>query len=843
MTQKQTPSPFSRAAAPGAPRAAWVREALAAYRPLQGVYDELMRPDGSLREPWSRFFDELGGLSRGQIGDAFASADRHLKGSGVFYRVYDDPAGGERPWPLAPVPLLIGAREWAALKEGVVQRARLAEAILADLYGDGRLVRDGVLPAAAVAGSPDFLRPLVGLKPPGGRHLHFYAVDIGRGPDGSWWVLSDRTQAPSGAGYAVENRIALSRALPETVRALHVERLAAFFQTFRDELARLNARAEARVGLLTPGPLNETYFEHAYLARYLGFLLVEGGDLTVRDGAVYVRTVSGLKRVDVLWRRLDGDFADPLELRTSSRLGVPGLVQAIREGGVTVSNALGSGVVESRALMGFMPALARAVLGEDLILPNLATWWCGQPREREVVLDNLDSLVVAPAFEPEIPGLPGVRTLLGSALSASDRATFLDIVRRRGMDVVGQEAVRLSTMPVWQDGRLTPRPFVLRLFLAATGDDGWTVMPGGFCRISGSTDARFVSLQQGASASDVWVIGEGPVAETSLLPTPDKVRVRRTTGTLPSRAADNLFWLARYLERTEATLRLVRALLGRVVEGGVGADRPLVDRLVLLLKRMGALPADSDRLPPARLAIAVLTDRAAVGALPQTTAMARSAAAVIRDRLAPDAFQTVTEIATRFERLDGRPMTPGQALDLAGSTLRLLAAYAGLQAENMSRLTGWRFLEIGRRIERAVNTARFVRQFGEEGAPAGALEVMLELGDSQITYRSRYVVTPSRVPVLDLLVLDGNNPRSVAFQVHRVLDYLETLPGTTVDGRPVPVLRSARRLSADLDTLPVEDMAILQLDGVVNELFRLSEGISERFFRQAPSEDLPEDLG
>ncbi|WP_095407252.1 circularly permuted type 2 ATP-grasp protein [Mongoliimonas terrestris] len=844
MTQKQNPTPLPRTPAPGSARAPWLKEMLAAYKPLANVFDEMMRPDGSLREPWGRFLDELGALSRSQLVDAFASADRHLKGSGVFYRVYDDPSGGERPWPLAPVPLLISAREWYAIKEGVIQRARLAEAILGDLYGEGRLVRDGVLPAAAVSGSPDYLRPLVGLPPPGGRHLHLYAVDIGRGPDGAWWVLSDRTQAPSGAGYAVENRIALSRALPETVRSLNVERLAAFFQSFRDELARLNARAEARVGLLTPGPLNETYFEHAYLARYLGFLLVEGGDLAVRDGEVYVRTVSGLKRVDVLWRRLDGDFADPLELRTASRLGVPGLVQAIREGGVTVANALGSGVVESRALMGFMPALARAILGEDLILPNLATWWCGQPRERDIVVKNLDSMVVAPAFEPTIPGLPGVRTLLGSALSEKDRETFLAIAHRRGMDVVGQEAVKLSTMPVWQDGKLTPRPFVLRLFLAAVGTDDWAVMPGGFCRISGSTDARFVSLQQGASASDVWVLGDGPVDETTtLLPTPERVRVRRTTGTLPSRAADNLFWLARYLERTEATLRLVRALLGRVAEGGVGADRPLVDRLVLLLRRIGALPEGSETLPAARLAIAVLTDRSAIGALPQTTAMARAAAAVIRDRLAPDTFQTVTDIAARFEDAGDRPMTPGQAFDLASDALRLLAAYSGLAAENMNRLIGWRFLELGRRIERAVHTARFVRQFGEENAPAGALEVMLELGDSQITYRSRYVVTPSRVPVLDLLVLDGNNPRSVAFQVHRMLDYLQTLPGTTVDGRPVPVLRAAKQLSADLETLPVEEMAIAHLDGVANDLFRLSEGISERFFRQAPSEDLPEELG
>ncbi|WP_181703404.1 circularly permuted type 2 ATP-grasp protein [Chthonobacter albigriseus] len=839
-TRPDTLKTDARSAARGA-LPGWISALVGRYRPLPGVHDEMMRADGSLREPWHRFHAEIGRLGPEPLKEAFSSARRHLEDSGVFYRVYDDAQGGERPWPLAAMPLLIGAREWEGLKAGVIQRARLAEALLKDVYGEGRLVRDGVLPAAVVTGSPDYLRPLVGLPPPGGRHLHLYAVDIGRGPDGAWWVLSDRAQAPSGAGYALENRIAVSRAMPDIARALNVERLAPFFQSFRDELARLNARAEARVALLTPGPLNETYFEHAYLARYLGFLLVEGGDLAVRDGATYVRTVSGLKRVDVVWRRLDGDFADPLELRTSSRLGVPGLVQAIREGGVTVANSLGSGVVESRALMGFMPALARHVLGEDLILPNVATWWCGQPREREAVLAHLDGMVVAPAFGAHIPGLPEFKTGVGAGLTAEQRRALREIVERRGMDVVGQEAVNLSTMPVWTNGVLEPRPFVLRLFLAAVGDDDWTVMPGGFCRISGSSDARFVSLQQGASASDVWVLGDGPVAETTLLPTADRVRVRRTTGTLPSRAADNLFWLARYLERTEATLRLVRALLGRVVDSGVASEGPLVERLVLLLSRMGALPGPA-RLPASRLAMSVLTDRTAIGALPRLTAMARSAAAVIRDRLAPDAFQAVTDIAARFEA-SGRRMTPSQAFDETNQALRLVAAFSGLASENMNRQMGWRFLELGRRIERAVNTSRFVQMFGEETAPSGALDVMLELGDSQITYRSRYVMTASRVPVLDLLVLDDNNPRSVAFQVGRINQHLGELPATTVDGRPVPVLRASRKLQAMLSTTPVEDLALADLDEIMGDLFRLSEGISERFFRQAPSQDLPEELG
>lgn len=840
QSQSQTQSPARPGAGAGAP--GWTGALLQGYRPLAGVHDEMMRPDGSIRPAWQRFLGELSRLEPAQFAESLAAADRHLRESGVFYRVYDDPTGSERPWPLAPMPLIVDAGEWARLSRGVVQRARLAEAVLRDVYGAGRLVREGVLPAAAVAGSPDFLRPLVGVAPVGGRHLRLYAVDIGRGPDGTWWVLSDRTQAPSGAGYALENRLALSRALPEVARTLNVERLASFFQAFRDELAQLNVRAEARVALLTPGPLNETYFEHAYLARYLGFLLTEGADLTVRDGAAYVRTVSGLKRVDVIWRRLDGDFADPLELRTSSRLGVPGLVQAIREGGVVAANALGSGMMEARALMGFMPALARRVLGEDLELPNMATWWCGQPRERAFVAENLERLALAPAFEPKLAALGGARAVVGAELGAAERARLAAVLARRGMDLVGQELVKLSTTPVWSDGRLEPRPFVLRLFLAAVGEDDWVVMPGGFCRISGSSDPRFVSLQEGASVSDVWVLSDAPVPETSLLPRPDKVRLRRTTGTLPSRAADNLFWLARYLERSEGTLRLVRALLGRAIDQSAGAE-PIVGLLVDQLVTAGALPpAKGPRPAPAQLAVQVLTDPRAIGALPTLTAMARNAAAVIRDRMAPDAFQTVGQVARDFEALAGRRLAPTAALDAANAALRHVAAFAGLASENMNRAMGWRFLELGRRIERGVAMARLVRRLADEHAPPGALDLLLELGDSQITYRSRYVMTAARLPVVDLLALDEGNPRSVAFQVARVADHLETLPAVIVDGRPGALLRAARRLTGSLATTPVEELPLSRLDEVAGELLSLSEAIGQRFFTQGVDAELPEDF-
>src|SRR6266566_7296934 len=489
---------------------------LAGYRPLSGIFDEMMDRDGRVRAHWQPLLAMLARLGPQELSRRFAAADRHLHESGVFYRVYEDASGAERPWPLSHVPLLINASEWHTLKAGLTQRAELLEAVLADAYGPANLVRERRLPAAVIAGNPEFLRPLVGVAPAGGAHLRFYAVDVGRSPAGHWWVLRDRTQAPSGSGYALENRIALSRAMPDVYRALKVERLAPFFQAFQAELSALKRQDDSRVSVLTPGPMSETYFEHAYLARYLGFLLVEGEDLTVRDNGLFIRTVSGLKRTEVLLRRLDADFSDPLELNARSRLGVPGLVHAVRDGKVVIANALGSGIAEARALLAFLPALSETIHGRPLAVPNIATWWLGDPAVRAAMRERFDDMVMASAYADELPSDnigDGVR---GSELGLVRRRRILQSIEDRGIDIVLQEAVALSTTPIWRNGRLEPRPFTLRLFLARTAD-GWRVMPGGFVRIANNIDARAVSLQRGGSTGDAWVLSEMPVAETTLL--------------------------------------------------------------------------------------------------------------------------------------------------------------------------------------------------------------------------------------------------------------------------------------------------------------------------------------
>ena len=794
---------------------------LSGYQPLAGIYDEMMDAGGQVRPHWQLFLMMLAAHGAEEMNRRFAVADRYLHDSGVFYRVYEDPVGVERPYPLSHVPLIINPVEWAALKRGLIQRAELLERVLADAYGPARIVQNGHLPAVLIAGNPEFLRPLVGVAPPGGAHLHFYAVDVGRGADGRWWVLGDRTQAPSGAGFVLESRLALQRALPEVYRGIRVERLAPFFQAFQSKLSGFNGQNDSRVCLLTPGPMNDSYFEHAYLARYLGLLLVEGEDLTARDDGVFIRTVSGLRRAEVLLRRLDADFCDPLELNAHSRLGVTGLVQAVRDGKVVIANSLGSGLVEARSMLAFLPALAPHLLGAELEIPNVATWWLGHAHVRAEMLGKLDTMVIASAFTDNLPGRSVGTATLGAKLDAEQRAQIAQAITERGIDFVLQEAVMLSTMPVWQDGGFAPHPFILRLYLARVRD-GWTVMPGGFVRIADGVDARALSLQKGGRTADACLLSEGPVAEITLLPTPEHIAIQRASGVLPSRAAYNLFWLGRYVERAEATLRLVRALINRIADAGE-AMAAITARVAAILAAWSAGPSD---IPDARadlIAEAALIRRDIEGSLPRLTAAARSAASVIRDRLSPDAWRALNDLVAAIDA----PLAVGSSeslmLDRVETALRIIASFSGLAQENMTRLAGWRFLELGRRIERGILTCRFVREFADADAPDGALDVLLELCDSQLTYRQRYVMIAARAPVIDLVMLDPNNPRSVMHQLERIEAHLAALPRQVVDGRLSPPQQIAASIATGLRTADAGKIDADMILGHESALMKLSE--------------------
>ncbi|MGH6842533.1 MAG: circularly permuted type 2 ATP-grasp protein, partial [Methylocella sp.] len=566
----------------------------------------------------------------------------------------------------------------------------------------------------------------------------------------------------------------------------------------------------------------------------LGLLLVEGGDLTMRDGKVHVRTIAGLKRADVIWRRIDSDFADPLELNARSRLGVPGLVEALREGGVVIANALGSGVLEAPAMMSFIPKLCRILLGEDLRLPNIATWWCGQGKARQLVVAGMDELAIAGAFGNPVQGFARNQPLVGATLDAQEKRRLAAAISDRGVDFVGQEVVNLSTTPVWRDGRIEPRPFVLRVFAART-PQGWNIMPGGFCRISGRADARAVSMGEGVQSADVWVLADKPVAMVSLLPTDETVRIRRIMGTLPSRAADNLFWLGRYIERSEATLRLIRCLAGRMIENGAGTAIPgsAVSKLVSLLAAWHAAPAAaaSSTMGFATIALHGGEDYGSASSLVRD---ARRAASFIRERLSPDTWRLIDDLNQDLSSDVQGALAEAETFEHADTALRTIAAISGLAQENMNRGAGWRVFDSGRRIERGVNTCRFARHFASGDAPADDLDVLLDLVDSQITYRSRYLMGVALNPVRDMVVLDSFNPRSVAFQVERLDEHLETLPLLSDDGMLEAPRRLILQLAAEVATATASSLDNEKILGFEQSLLGLADAIAARYFLQGP---------
>jgi len=776
---------------------------LAGYRPLPGTIDELVDGDGAMRPVWQPLAAAFAAMTEDDRTLRFARGAQYLRDAGVFFRQYGEESSSERDWPLSPVPVILSDVEWAGIETALTQRADLLESVMADLYGPGRLVEDGLLPAAVVARNGEWLRPLVGVTPRGGHFLHFIAFDIARSLDGSWFVLGDRTQAPSGAGFALENRVATSRVFPELFQRAQVHRLAGFFRRFRDALQGLRRVEGSRIGILTPGPHNDTYFEHAYIARYLGFSLLEGEDLTVQDGQAMVRTVDGLRPVDVLWRRLDSAFADPLELEGKSRIGTPGLISALRAGNLTMVNALGSGLLETRAFLAFLPRISRHLQGRPLMMPNIATWWCGQPNERAHVEANIAELTVAPAFGDRLPFEAAHPSVPGDA-----DLPIAEWLARDAEAVVGQERVRLSTTPVWADGGLVPRPMSLRVFLART-PQGWAVMKGGYARIGRSDDPTAVALQVGGSVADVWVRGDAPVPHDSMVDARSTV-ARPFRSALPARAADNLFWLGRYVERTETAARHLRAWHLRFAEGGT-AETPLLAALTAHLEVLGVDPQGDFA--------SVLADR---------IDRAVACASRLRDRFSGDGWQALNDLSSLAHGMAGAGHGDGAAR-ASGGLLRRVAGLTGLVHENMYRSVGWRFLTIGRALERGDAMAAVLHRFAAPGAPDGSLDLAIELGDSIMTHRRRFPVGIGRDSVIDLLAMDEGNPRSILWQLAELRDQIARLSDDARDGGPMEELPRAVLLAHT--SLAVSTPA--EVDGTaLHELRRTFSAMSDLMTRR-----------
>jgi uncharacterized circularly permuted ATP-grasp superfamily protein/uncharacterized alpha-E superfamily protein len=790
---------------------------LADFQPSATAYHELLDPSGAVRPHWQRLFRVLERSSAAQLNQRQALVERQIQENGVTYNVYADPKGSDRPWSLDLLPNLIAADEWQGIAAGVAQRADLLNRVLGDLYGPQSLLREGLLPAELVFGHNNFLWPCQGMQVPGDTWLHLYAVDLARAPDGRWWVLADRTQTPSGAGYALENRQIVSRTFPELYRDLRVQHLAGFFRSLQEQL-RQQAPAEGEtplVVLLTPGRFNETYFEHLYLARQLGFPLVEGSDLTVRDNTLFLKTLDGLKRVHALLRRLDDDFCDPLELRTDSALGVAGLLEVVRQGRVLVANALGSGVLESPGLLGFLPSISEQWLGEELLLPSIATWWCGEPPVLEEALEKLAELVIKPAFPSQ-----SFEPVFGRDLDQSGLQELAERIKARPYAYVAQELAQLSQAGIWDGRNLQSRAIGMRVYAVATAE-GYRVLPGGLTRVAGQTGAEVVSMQRGGASKDTWVLGDrAPAGEPWNWSRPLGVHdLIRSDPYLPSRAVENLFWLGRYSERCDDGARLLRVLFSRYVDDG--DDALALNAALELGDKTGWLPPG--KYIEQRLRRSLL-DEDWPCSLKGNLQNLQWSAGQVRGKLSQENWQALIELQREAQMLERDQADLGELLDFLNRLLMSLAALTGFAMDDMTRDDGWLFLMLGRRIERlqflSESLAVFLR--GSAVRDQAALEWLLELGNSIITYRTRYLAAPQLIAVLDLLLLDAQNPHSLAFQLRVLDDSLAQLDQRFAESHENPLRELGERLQGfDLGSL--DEKALFGSAGVREVLAGLAD--------------------
>lgn len=847
---------------------------------VAGVFwNELHDQAGHLRPPWQRFAAAVPEMAatpeaRAELDRRVALVAQQLHRDGVTHNVFGDGAGSGasmRPWSLELLPHLIAPADWATIEAGITQRALLLEALLADLLGPQRLLHEGLLPGSLLWRHPGWLRPLAGSTAAGGQRLFIVAFDLGRDAEGRWCLLAQRTQGPSGLGYVLHNRLVISRQFPEAFRELRVQHIAS---SYRALLTSVEQRAAAltpggsgtpRVVLLTPGPYSETYFEHAYLARYLGLPLAEGGDLTVRGEQLFLKTVEGLERVHGILRRVDDDWCDPLELRPDSALGVPGLLQAVRAGTVVVANALGSAFLETPALLGFLPGIARRLLGAELLLPALPSWWCGEAAAWADARSRIGSggrcdLVVRSTYPS------GVRT--SRVLAADVQAIEAD------PDAYTLQArLRLSHAPTWAAGAQPPvqlRPAVVRVYAIADASGRWQVLPGGMTRVAGRNphpgeggggDSVSISMQRGGASIDTWVLTDAAVDTFSLLATKlsiDDLAARRRP--VSSRTGENLFWLGRYTERTEQLVRLARSTLA-LIDADSDAAAPELRALTDLAVRTGLAPWGVPGLERAphlfeRALLAAIGDaRAAAGAhsVSYDLHALEQASMALRERLSSEHWGLIRRMREVFD--EATRASPGQELPARARVLAALdrlalhlAAVTGAQTDRMTRDHGWRLLTVGRLCERLIGVATRWQSFLSAQAlgRAAGVELLLDLCDSLITFRARYQRHEDLLPLTELLVLDSTNPRSLAGVLRRLRTEIGKLPVQPgEDGAPQALLAL---LPASGAGITLEDLRGLSEAEVAARLLALATGladaaaalaneVSERFFNLAHGQD------
>ncbi len=838
------------------------RSSIHVRRVVDGHYDQMqfdpLRGMGAAH--WNAFFAQMASVGVEGLDRQHRLMQRQVQDNGVTYNVYADHDGPKRPWALDLFPLLIDGQDWAELSAGIAQRARVLEALMHDAYGAQQLLRQALVPGALVLGHPGFVRELHGYAPVGGTHLHVAAFDVSRDVHGRWAVISQRTQAPSGLGYLLENRSIISRQFPQAFAQLNVHALEGTYRRWLQSLrAASPAGPRAHVALLTPGPYNETYFEHAYLARHLGITLVEGHDLTVRGQQLFLRTLRGLEQIHVLIKRLDDAYLDPLELMPDSTLGVPGLLQVVRAGQLVLSNPPGTAWLESPALLGFLPALCERILHETLRLPSLDTWWCGERAAMEAVLPRLSETVIKPTY-PEATGLHPIVATLGRELTTAQRDEWRGRIVREPHRYTVQSYQPLSQMPTWRQREIQPRSMVLRLFALRTGRHEWQVLPGGLVRIA-STQGEITSMQRGGSSADVWVL-RSPQEKLDFNTSPEEAALvqadapARTAAAksrlVTSRSAEDLFWLGRYTERSDNAQRLARLCLHQIHH-----EDPPVGKtwawLQMLCERNGLVPAgvpaavsadlskmESRRRLFERTLLAGLNDHAHLTSVGYNLRAMQRTASGLRERLSPQQWQAITQLVDGFTRW--HPM-PGQdpdharamALTALDEAADWLAAIIGAQSDRMTRDDGWQLLTIGRLLERmlflldALMLSCELDLLSPEHVST-QLPLLLDVFDCAQPFQAEHADQADLSDVCQLLVWDGEQPRALHWVSRSLQARLRKL-GQVDRQSQDPLAQMVPDFSRASEIHPPSFRD--RLHAARQSLWHLSDAIASRYFSHA----------
>ena len=832
------------------------------YFNINFTYDELFDNNGQLRSHWETFFQSFDQMGHEEIESRSHDISRLLKENGVTYNIHGEPAGLNRPWKLDPIPFIISKSEWQTIKSGLKQRAELFDLILKDIYGPRKLMKNGLLPMDLIYNHAGFLRECAGIQTPGKHSLILYSADMARSPDGNIWVVNDRTQAPSGSGYALENRMAMARILPEFFNGLNVGQLSPYFDALRNALIAIapHGKQDPRIVILTPGPSNETYFEHSYLSSFLGYTLVQGDDLMVKDNFVWLKTLGKLEKVDVILRRVDDRYCDPLELKEDSQLGVAGLLNVVRKGNVSIANPLGSSILENPGLMPFLQNISRHLLGTSLIIPTIASWWCGQPKELKYVIEHIDSLVIKRIHRDS-----SISTSVDVAtITTAQKAALILQIKAHPYLYVGQEKVNFSSIPSLVKGKIEPRNALFRSFLVSNRES-YTVMRGGLTRISAGAGNFIISNQLGGNSKDTWIITPEPGRTLNIRKELPAITTTPQTGTLPSHTAENLFWVGRYAERILGNARFQRTVMRFVAEGNrthSDTDQQTRQSLLYALTHCTfTYPGFADTTGHAEKAEApwkelrdILFNPQRAGSLSSNLSLFTNAVYAVRDHWSTDTWRVLRGMEEEWH-IAAQDQHHGhlRMLNATDNLITSMVAFIGLNRESISREQGWTLLDTGRKIEQSLLLLNMLRSTliyrYDEQQEYDLQESVLISNESLVNYRYKYRAHLRLPLVLDLMLLDPNNPRSLIYQVERLQAYLSKLPKPNTDHTLAEHERLVLEVFTQLKLAEKDKLAVItepdsglynNLDAFLTKLYTLlmaiPDVISKTYFKHAQTQ-------